>query len=100
MYHYLGYHRTVKLPPCPQASPSTHAYSPASEFALVDGPLGNASLALDTVDDSIELRLYHDTSYNHFSQCCVECFEIEDEIQLAHVLEQAVKRLHEDLDEI
>jgi hypothetical protein len=30
----------------------------------------------------------------------MQCFEVEDEVELAHILKEAVEGLHEDLDEI
>ena len=43
---------------------------------------------------------YDHASDYHLSERGVECFEIENQVQFAHVLEKAVKGLHENLDEI
>lgn len=88
--HRLGYHCTLTLSPCPQPPTSTHPYPTTPKLALVHWPLCNPSLTLYTLDYSIKLRLHNDASNNHFSKRSVQCLEVEDEIELAYVLEQPV----------
>lgn len=48
----------------------------------------------------IELRLHDHAAYDHFTQCGMKCFEVEDQVELAHVLEETIQRLDEDLYEV
>lgn len=54
-------------------------------------------MRLNALDDSVELGLDDDAADDHLTQGGMQGLEVEDQIQLAHVLEQAVERLDEDL---
>jgi 4-diphosphocytidyl-2C-methyl-D-erythritol kinase len=57
-------------------------------------------LRLDTFDDMIELRFHNYASHYHLTQSRMQCLEVEDEIELAHILKEAIQRLDEDLYEV
>ncbi|KAJ8112807.1 hypothetical protein OPT61_g4912 [Boeremia exigua] len=91
----------ISLPPRPQPPAPPHAYPAGTpKLALVDGPLGHAALALDPLNNPIKLCLDHYPPDNHLAQGGVQRLEVEDEVELAHVLEQAVQSLDEDLDQV
>lgn len=58
------------------------------------------ALLSHALDDLVETSLNNDTADNHLAQHRMLRLEIEDEIQLAHVFEQAVQRLDKDLDQV
>ena len=68
--------------------------------AFVDRPFGYSSLRFNTFNDLFQASLHHHTSDDHLAKYGVQCFKIENQIQLANVLEKPVKRLDEDLDQI
>ena len=49
-------------------------------------------------DSTLQLELA--LADHHLSQGRVQRFEVEDQVQLAHVLEEAVQSLYEHLDEV
>lgn len=86
------------------SSPNTIAPSKSAKtqgtFAFVHRPLCNSTLSFYTLDNFIKLGFYHDSSHNHLAKRGMQCLEIEDEVQFADILEEAVKGLYEDLDEV
>lgn len=94
MLELLSSPRPDKVPAHTKAS----AQPRAPRF--VDRPLRYGTLGLDARDDPIEVRLYHYTADDHLGQRGVQALEVEDEVQLAHVLEQLVQRLDVHLDEV
>ncbi|POR38902.1 Frataxin-like protein, mitochondrial [Tolypocladium paradoxum] len=84
--------------PCP-GKVSTHAETRAQPRAppFVDGALRNSPLRSYARDDAVQARLDHHSSYNHLRQRSVQRLEVEDEVQLAHVLEKLVQGLDVDL---
>lgn len=66
--------------------------SPSTPQDLV--PLAHAG------DDPGEIGLDHAPAHNHLLERGVKGLEVEDQIQLAHVLKQHVERLHEHLDQV
>ena len=93
------------LPPRPQPShtstsphrPSKPRTSTTAELPLINRPLCHSPLTLNPLDHSIKLRFDHYTAHNHFAQRGMQCLKIEDEVQLAHVFEEPIERLYEDL---
>ncbi len=81
-------------------SPSSAAAAAASGAPLVYRPLRHAALAAHAVDDALERRLDDDAADNHLGERRVQRLEVEDEVELAHVLEEPVERLDEHLDQV
>jgi hypothetical protein len=67
---------------------------------LVHRPLGHRALRPHPRNDPIRARLNHHATDNHLAQRRVQRLEVEDEVKLAHVLEQAVQRLDVNLDDV
>lgn len=89
----------VASPPGPReirahAQPGAYA---ADAPPLVDGPLGDGALRLDAGDDLVEVRLDDDAADDHLRQGGVQRLEVEDEVELADVLEHGVEGLDVDL---
>jgi hypothetical protein len=78
----------------------TEASAQSRAPRLVDRPLGHGTLGPDPRHDPVEVRLYDHATDNHLGQGGVQALKVEDEVQLAHVLEQLVQRLDVDLDEV
>lgn len=70
--------------PC-EVSPQTRAKPRAPRF--VDWPLRDCTLCLDARYYPVQVRLYDDATDNHFAKRYVQRLEVENEIQLAYVLE-------------
>ena len=86
---------------CPHtAISSTKASEAHAALGLIDRPFRDGALALHALKYLFQLSFDHDASHYHFSERGVECFEVEDQVQLAHVFEKAVEGQHKDLDEI
>ena len=92
---------SVLSSPCPHApiSPSKSC-KPHPSFALIHRPLRHRPLTLDALNHLLQLCLHHHTSYNHLCKRRMQRLEIEDQVQLADILEKAIEGLYEDLDEI
>lgn len=84
------------------ARPSKRAQADSNPDAtsLIDRPFRHLALTLDAVDYPLERRLDDDPTDDHLGQGSMQRFEVEDEIELAHVLEQAIQGLDEDLDQV
>lgn len=67
---------------------------------LIHRPLGHRALRPYARDNPIRARLNHHAADNHLAQRRVQCLKVEDEVELAHVLEQAVQRLDVHLDNV
>lgn len=87
--------------PSPHKVP-THTEASAQPCAprLVDGPLGHGALCPNSRDDPIKIRFYHHAANDHLRQGGVQALEVEDEVELAHVLEELVQRLDVHLDQV
>ena len=96
------------LPPRPQSAytttpphrPSKPCPATTAKLPLVDRPFRNSPLTLHSLDHPIKLRLDHDAAHDHLAQRGMQRLEVEDEVKLAHVLEEPVESLHKDLDEV
>lgn len=87
--------------PSPDKVPAhTEASAQPRAPRLVDRPLRHGALCLDPRDDPVEVRLYHHAADDHLGQGGVQALKVEDEVQLAHVLEQLVQRLDVHLDQV
>lgn len=87
--------------PSPDKVPAhTKASAQPRAPRLVDRPLRHCTLGLDPRDDPVEVRLYHHAADDHLGQGGVQALKVEDEVQLAHVLEQLVQRLDVHLDQV
>jgi hypothetical protein len=91
-----------RLPRHPSAiSPgegSQAAQSP--DGTVIRRSFGDLPLGSDALYDALAIGVYHNAAYNDFGEGRVECFEVEDEIEFAYVLEQAVECLNKDLDQV
>ena len=88
-------------PTCPHRSiASAEASKAHPAFALVHRPLCYGSLRFNTLNDFVELCFYNYASHDHFPERSMQRFEIEDQVQFADILKQAIERLDEDLDKI
>lgn len=67
---------------------------------LVDRPLGDGALRAHAGDDALEVGLYNDAADDHLAESGVEGLKVEDEVELADVLKEAVEGLNVDLDEV
>jgi hypothetical protein len=57
-------------------------------------------LCFDSLDHLVEL-CFHDYSADyHLAKCRMQRLEVEDQVELAHIFEEAVESLYEDLDEV
>lgn len=70
----------------------------ASRF--VDGPLRNGALSLDAGNNAVKTRFDDDAADDHLAQGGVQRLKVEDEVQLADILEQLVQSLDIYLDEV
>lgn len=87
--------------PSPDKVPAhTEACAQSRAPRLVDRPLRHRTLGLDPRDYPVEVRLYHHAADDHLGQGGVQALEVEDEVQLAHVLEQLVQSLDVHLDQV
>lgn len=68
--------------------------------AAVDGPFSNSTLGSYAGHDAVEICFNDNTANNHFRQRCVHRLKVEDEVELADVLEQPVERLDINLDQV
>lgn len=57
-------------------------------------------MGFDALDDVLELCFDDHTTDYHLAQCRVQGLEVEDQVELAHIFEEAIERLDEDLDEV
>src|SRR6187551_2155399 len=80
MPHKIPTH-PLKAPPQPPTPPPLHP------------PLGPPTLRPHPRDNPIRARLNHHAADNHLAQRRVQRLKVEDEVELAHVLKQAVQRL-------
>lgn len=76
----------------PSSSPrpdkrAAKACSQPGTSSLVNRPLRDCALRLDSRDDLVQLRLNHDPAHDHLAECRVQGLEIEDQVQLANILE-------------
>lgn len=51
-------------------------------------------------EDVVDVRLQHHAGHDDLVQDVAHAVRVEDKVQLAHVLEALVQRLHEDLDQV
>lgn len=79
-------HTTLPTGPQPSSPPDPHATT-AAKLPLVDRPLRDPPLTLDPFHHAVQLRLDDHAAHNHLAQGRVQRLEVEDEIELAHVLE-------------
>lgn len=84
----------------PAEGQTSQATLSAATSAFVDRPLRDSALSFDGLDNLIELRLNYNAAHNHFAQCGMQGFEVEDQVELADVFEEAIEGLDEDLDEV
>ena len=87
---------SLSTTPHPLPKPS----NPKPHPPLTHRPLRHLPLPLDARNDLLQPRLYNHAPYNHLPQDCMQCFKVENQIQLAHVLEEAIEGFDEDLDEV
>lgn len=98
-------HPHYRLPPSPhiprahEASPP-HAHSrPASPaHTPLLWPLRNLPRVAHSFDNLVEIRLDDAPADDHLLERCVQRLKVEDEVELADVLEEGVERLHKHLD--
>lgn len=88
-----------KSPPSPQPRQAT---PPHPRTRRLDRPLlpHPAFLLPHARHDLLQVRFHHHAADNHLTQHRMHRLVPEDQVQLAHVLEHAVQRLHEDLDQV
>ena len=67
---------------------------------FVNRSLRDGTLGLDARYDAVHVCLDDHASHNHFAKRRVQGLEVEDQVQLAHILEQLVQRLDVDLDQV
>lgn len=81
---------------------SSHAQPGAQSRAsrLVDRSLCDGALCSHAGHYAVQVRLDDDAAYDHLAQGRVEGLEVEDQIELADVLEQLVQRLDVHLDQV
>lgn len=83
-----------------RGNPRAAAAVARQAVAAVDGPLGNSTLGAHAGHDAVEICFNDDAADNHFRQRRVHRLKVEDEVEFANVLEEAVERLDIDLDQI
>lgn len=89
------------LPTRPYEIPThTQARTQPRTPSFVDWSLGDGALGSDAGDDAIHAGLDDDAADDHLAQGGVQGLEVEDEVQLADVLEQLVQRLDVHLDQV
>lgn len=90
-------HHLPSSPPRPQPLPPPKRAKPPTTPL---GPLRHPPLRLDALHHPLQPRLDDHAAHNHLVERGVQRLKVEDQIQLAHVLEQAVEGLDEDLDQV
>ena len=85
-----------------ESSKTTAPSQTATSIACIDLlPFPVCALTdLDAVDDFLEAGFDDHSAHDHLAKHCMESLEPEDEVELAHILEQSVERLDENLDEV
>ena len=68
--------------------------------AAVDRPLGHGALRAHARHNAVEARLDDNAANDHLREGGVHGLKVEDEVELADVLKEAVERLDVDLDEV
>lgn len=67
---------------------------------FIDRPLCDSPLRLHALHHLVQPSLDYHAAHNHLAQHGMQGFEIEYQIELAHVLEQPIQRFDKDLDQI
>ena len=91
-------------PPPPPKRPAQPAHGgpdpTATGLLRPRRPLRYPPLHPHALDDSLQRRLDDDPSNDDLGEGRVQRLEVEDEVELAHVLEHAVEGLDKDLDQV
>lgn len=89
------------LSPVPdKVAPEAHAGSQCTAAPLVNRPFGYCPLCSHTGDDAVHVRLHHHPAHYHLGKRRVQRLEVEDQVQLADIFEELIKRFNVDLDQV